>query len=122
MDMFYFTHSLKLVEKMCEQLKQPEIARKVNQYLSEKENKDIYIQQQRKTPQVAVTTQPQSSHINETRVVAPFNNAASVSFAEKAKNEKPEIFKSTQEVASNPFTKKEPATKATNGDKEVNIF
>jgi hypothetical protein len=44
MDMFYFTNSLKLVEKMCEQLKQPEIARKVNLYLSEKENKDLYMQ------------------------------------------------------------------------------
>jgi hypothetical protein len=33
-----------------------------------------------------------------------------VSFSEKAKNEKPEIFKPTQEVASNPFTKKEPAS------------
>ncbi len=26
MDMLYFSHSLKLVEKMCEQLKQPEVA------------------------------------------------------------------------------------------------
>ena len=44
MDMFYFSHSLKLVEKMCEQLKVPEVARKVNLYLSEKENKDLYAQ------------------------------------------------------------------------------
>lgn len=57
MDMFYFSHSLKLVEKMCEQLKVPEVARKVNQYLSEKENKDLYVQQKKQTttPQTAVT-------------------------------------------------------------------
>ena len=55
--MFYFSHSLKLVEKMCEQLKVPEVARKVNQYLSEKENKDLYVQQKKQTttPQTAVT-------------------------------------------------------------------
>lgn len=70
MDMFYFTNSLKLVEKMCEQLKQPELAKKVNLYLSEKENKDLYMQQQKKptTQSTSVTQQPQSSLINDTRV------------------------------------------------------
>jgi len=47
--MFYFSHSLKLVEKMCEQLKVPEIARKVGLYLSDKENKDLYQQQKKQT-------------------------------------------------------------------------
>lgn len=44
-------------------------------------------------------------------------NAAVVSFSEKAKNEKPEIFKptqTTQEVAANPFTKKEAANQVDN--------
>ncbi len=42
MDMLFFSQSLKLVEKLCEQMKVPEISQKVAKFLSEKETKEIY--------------------------------------------------------------------------------
>lgn len=45
MDMLYFSQTLKLVEKLCEQLKETELAKKVGRFLHEKESQDIFKQQ-----------------------------------------------------------------------------
>ena len=39
----YFSHSLKLVEKLCEQMKVNDMAQKVAKYLNEKETKEIFM-------------------------------------------------------------------------------
>lgn len=56
MDMLYFSQSLKLVEKLCEQMKVPDLAQKVAKFLSEKETKDIFMNQQQAS-KPAQTTQ-----------------------------------------------------------------
>jgi ABC-type dipeptide/oligopeptide/nickel transport system ATPase subunit len=45
MDLMYFSHSLKLVEKLCEQMKVHDMAQKVAKYLNEKETKEIFMNQ-----------------------------------------------------------------------------
>lgn len=42
MDMLYFSQSLKVVEKMCEQMKVPDMANKINKFLQAKENKEVF--------------------------------------------------------------------------------
>lgn len=42
MDMLYFSQSLKVVEKMCEQMKVPDMAGKINKFLQAKENKEVF--------------------------------------------------------------------------------
>jgi hypothetical protein len=42
MDMMHFTQSLKLVVRLCEQLKVPILAQRVSKYLQEKETKEIF--------------------------------------------------------------------------------
>ena len=42
MDMLYFTQSSKAVEKMAEQLKMPDMAQKINKFLSAKQNEEIF--------------------------------------------------------------------------------
>lgn len=44
MDMLYFSQSLKLVEKLCEQMKVADIAQKVAKFLQDKETKEIFTQ------------------------------------------------------------------------------
>ena len=42
MDGMHYTQSMKLVVRMCEQLKVPALATKVLKYLQDKETKDIF--------------------------------------------------------------------------------
>ena len=42
MDMIYFSQSLKLCVKLCEQLKATEMAQKVNKFLQNKETKEMF--------------------------------------------------------------------------------
>ena len=42
MDMIYFSQSLKLCIKLCEQLKAPDMAQKVNKFLQDKETKEMF--------------------------------------------------------------------------------
>lgn len=48
MDGMHFAQSMKLVVRMCEQLKVPALATKVLKYLQDKETKDMFTQQMEK--------------------------------------------------------------------------
>ena len=63
MDGMHYTQSMKLVVRMCEQLKVPALATKVLKYLQDKETKDIFAQQVEKTVV--------SNNLDGRRVAAP---------------------------------------------------
>jgi len=65
MDGMHFNQSLKLVVRLCEQLKVPALANKVQKYLQDKETKEIFGQQTTKT------VAPYSQNLQERRIAAP---------------------------------------------------
>jgi len=55
MDLLYFSMSSKAVEKLAEQLKMPDMAQKIHQFLEANANKEIFIQS---------TAESKSSHLS----------------------------------------------------------
>lgn len=43
LEMVYFSQTLKLCVKLCEQLKSPDMAQKVNKFLQDKDTKDLFL-------------------------------------------------------------------------------
>jgi hypothetical protein len=67
MDGMHFAQSMKLVVRMCEQLKVPALATKVLKYLQDKETKDMFTQQMEKTEKAGTI----STNLQDRRVAAP---------------------------------------------------
>jgi hypothetical protein len=64
MDGMHFNQSLKLVVRLCEQLKVPALANKVQKYLQDKETKEIFGQQMQKQEKPYSTAAPSSAVLN----------------------------------------------------------
>jgi hypothetical protein len=73
MDLMHFTQSLKLVVRLCEQMKVPILAQRVSKYLQDKETKEIFQNQVTENMPESQTSpnKNQSFNIQSSRVGAP---------------------------------------------------
>lgn len=82
MDQLHFKQSLTLCVKMCEKLKAPDLAQKVNKFIGDKETKEVFMKQ---LPADKLPINMQG------RRVQANNTAVPVSFSEQFKNDKPQL-------------------------------
>ena len=99
LDQIHFKQSLLTSVKLCEKLKVPDLAQKINKFIQDKENKDVFLNQipLESQPLNSTANADKSMNLQERRITPP---ARQVGFTDNFKSEKPNLSLVSQQPAA----------------------